>query len=144
LAPPTATPSPTVEGTRAPQLQLVVLGKAARTQNAEITINNVRHAQDDGGHDAPPGEEWIFIDLTVRNTGTTPFTLFADLIHPDGSQYERAHPPSSSAALDQAIQAGQTIQGEIAFAADDNTLGTILKFGPDEARFAIELGMLRQ
>ena len=141
---PTATPSPPVTGTPTPRLRLVVPGQTARADNAEITINNVRHASEDGDQQAPVGQESIFIDVTVRNTGESPFALYVELDHADGSRYERAHPPSSSPALGQAIAPGQTVEGEVAFQVEDGAAGAILKFGPVEARFAMELRMLGQ
>ncbi len=141
---PAATPTaiPTVAGTRAPTLVIIPLGKPARSDDAEITINGIRPSDNEGDETPPDGFEWLLFDVSVQNTGAEPFTLYLSLSHADGRTFEQAHPPTSSPELDMPIAGGTSVQGEAAFLVDKGTLGGILIYGPGEARWALELGAI--
>lgn len=133
-------PSMTVEVTSRP-IVILPLGRTGSSDGAEITVHRVRRSNEEAGVSAPEGREWLLVDLTVGNNSAEPVMLQIRFRDRDVVDLERAYPPGVQEALDKPVPAGEAVRGEVAFLAPAGLIGGTILYGPDEYRWALQLGM---
>jgi hypothetical protein len=145
----TATRAATADRTRDPSAtrepsgpRIVVFGQTVSRDGAEFTVHGYRRSSDENGRKPPAGQEWLIFDLTVSNTSQAPFDIAAGLRDSDGRMLKQASDLGLADEIKQQVEPGESLRGEIAFAAQKDDTPDLL-FGPGTYLWAIELGMFR-
>lgn len=129
-----------------PQLETYFLGDTVAISVWEITVNSARFASSEL-FSPEPGEEWLAIDITLKNTGVEEEAVSSlmqfELVDQDHYKADLAIWADGRGSLDGSLGAGRTMRGEIAFVILEDHNAWELIFTPEfwdkgQAIFKIE------
>lgn len=123
------------------------IGDAAKVGDAEVTVHGFRSSTGGEFLSPDPGNVWIIVDATVKNTGDDPYNL-SSLLQTAvrdgaGREYDVTIGPTDlQGQLDGTIPPGDILRGETAFEvpADAQGLQFVFSqaFGEQQARWNLQ------
>lgn len=141
---PTARPADSDEPD-APGVLNLNVGDTAKVGDAEVTVNSFRLSSGDGTFGPDPGNVYVIVDTTVRNTGSDAYNISSILQTAardgDGREYNVsiALGATTQGQLDGTIPPGDILRGETAFEVPQSATGLQFVFsqslGSQQARW---------
>ncbi len=125
VPPETSVPGATVQPTS--KASILRIGDAAKLGDTEVTVHGSRTSSGDESGSPNPGNIWVIVDVTVRNTGTVDSSLSTllqtSLRDGNGREYTSTIGPRLQAALEEGtIRSNSEVGGEVAFEIPQNVL----------------------